>query len=91
MTPEEMEEMKGLMLHMTNKMTFEHGYRMGFIAGKLSAVNHIMNHSPLYNGKSITGSEGQPSTDSAERVGAPGQKRNTRPVHRKRQDKGSAG
>lgn len=94
MTPEENSEMLKLCEMMTNKLIFEHGYRMGFIAGKLSAINHIVNHSPLYNGElkqQLTSEQDSPASDSEERVAAPGKKGNTGAVHGKRKDKGSTG
>jgi hypothetical protein len=71
MTPEELAEMKGLQAGFIHKDAFEAGYRMGFIAGKLSALTHITNHSTLLNGD-ITAGEAEPTGLGKKRVAAKG-------------------
>lgn len=54
MTSREIADMKKLSAAMSFKEEFEHGYQMGFMAGKLSALTDILNNSKLYNGSIAT-------------------------------------
>lgn len=90
MTPVEVAEMQHLMKHVTFPIDFEYGYRMGFLAGKVSTLTDVINnYSTYFKHGTTTRCEGEPPAGSEERVEAEGPKGNTGAVHGERENEAS--